>query len=244
MWDFWNSQGKSVQWGPTNTVLSPRVNYCFTRLNIPFSFFFRSMEFWTPADQCVSKGLYCCRCVPDYLFIVRNLTPSSFSVIHPFCPCQDEVAPCFQQWVTSSKSLDVHKAGRHVTLCKGPCAWRPWHCHHGVMGGQSRCHRGHRATGPGHHSGWEHSLKIRTTPVTTHGTYFTLFIDSSKLWTWVSTLPERCLQIKGEDGNNDQRSLHWRTIPPHSESGVFFLETILLGFLLLLFMGTTEFHIW
>lgn len=148
-----------------------RVNYCFTHLNIPFLFSFRSMEFWTPADneqkprdQCDSKGLYCCRRVPAHLFIVRNLTPSSFSVFHPFFPCQDEVAPCFQQWVTSLKSLDVHKAGRHVTLCKGPCACRPWHRHHCVTGRQSQCHRGHRATGPGHHSDgrihlkYEHSL--------------------------------------------------------------------------------------
>lgn len=75
---------------------------CSTHLNIPF-LSSRSMEFWTPTDneqkskdQRVSKGLRCCcRCFPGCLFIVRNLTPSSFSVIHPFCPCQDEVAPCF-----------------------------------------------------------------------------------------------------------------------------------------------------
>lgn len=134
------------------------------------------------------------------------------------------------------------RAAHHTV--RRACACRPWLRRHCVTGGQSQCHRGHRATGPGHHSGWENSLKIRTQLVTTRGTYLTFLIDSSKLWTCVSTLPERCLEIKGENGKSNQRRRHWGTIPPHSESGVFFLETIPLGLLLLLFVCTTEFHIW
>lgn len=136
---------------------------------------FRSMEFWTLADneqkledQCLSKGLYCCQCFPDCWLIVRNLTPSSFSVIYPFCPCQDEVAPCFWQWITSSKSPQVHKARRHIPLCKWPSAWLPRHGHHCATCWQSQGHR-IRAAGSGHHPGWENSLTISAVHEQIHG---------------------------------------------------------------------------
>lgn len=69
---------------------------CFTHLNIP--------EAWnSELQQIVNRNPkinvflkdYSAGRFSDCLFIVRNLTPWSFSVIHPFCPCQDEVAPCF-----------------------------------------------------------------------------------------------------------------------------------------------------
>lgn len=68
-------------------------------------------------------------------FIVRNLTPSSFSAVLLFCPCQNEVVSCSQQWTiwwSHHQSHWVHTKQEDTSHCANGL---PLACH----GMVSRC---------------------------------------------------------------------------------------------------------